>query len=171
MTMLNKPCHNLTLDDLVQKHGTTLTLDVTWLKYLGEKQHTRRSHICWPPFPSQLVYFCDSIRHCRKAGLHRLHAAMQAVEKDYLLVGLANDLESFFQIMEKLMPHFFEGATKIFTNQNVNSSKDTKTHNKKSANTKTQAFLRTMLKEDYVFYKFVQQRFFNIKQKILRRSQ
>ncbi len=170
-SMLNKPCHNVTLDDLVHKHVSTLTLDVTWLKYLGENQHTRRSHICWPPFPSQLVYFCDSIRHCRKAGPHRLHAAMRAVEIDYLLVGLADDLKSFFQILEKLMPHFFEGATKIFVNQNANSSKDSKTHNKKSVYSETQVFLKKMMKEDYVFYKFVQQRFFNIKQKIIRRSQ
>ncbi len=106
--------------------------------------------MCWPPFSSQLVYFCDSIRHCKRAGPNRLQAALRAVDMDYLLVGLADDLKSFFRILETLMPNFFEGATKIFMNQNIGSSKDTKTHNKKSVNPETQAFLRTLLKEDYL---------------------
>ena len=168
--LLNKPCHNVTLDNLVLRFGSSLTTDVTWLKYLGEKQHTRRSHKCWPPFSSQLVYFCDSIKQCRMAGPHRLKAALRAVEKDYLLVGLSHDLVSFVQILEVLMPHFFKGSTEIFRRKKIGSTKDTKTHNKKTVTKKTQAFLRTILKDDYVFYKFVQQRFFNIKQNVLGES-
>ena len=55
----------------------------------------------------------------------------------------------------------------------VSISKDTQTYNKKSLtkDIDTQAFLKTILKDDYVFYKFVRQRFFNIKQKVLGRSQ
>ncbi len=39
---------------------------------------------------------------------------MHAVESDYLVVGLSEDLHSFLLVLEALLPHFFTGATQAF---------------------------------------------------------
>ncbi len=50
----------------------------------------------------------------RYAGSQRLQHALRAVNKNFLLVGMTENIPDFMEALELLLPHFFTGAKDIF---------------------------------------------------------
>ncbi len=50
----------------------------------------------------------------RKATPFRLQTALRALHRDFLLVGVAENLPDYMEALELLLPHFFRGARDAF---------------------------------------------------------
>ncbi len=50
----------------------------------------------------------------RHAGSQRLQQALRIVNKNFLLVGMTENIPDFMEALELLLPHFFTGARDIF---------------------------------------------------------
>lgn len=67
----------------------------------------RHQRSCSLIVPSQITSFCELGEACsRKLATARVHAS-------YLLVGLTEELEMTMEVLEKMLPRFFRGATNI----------------------------------------------------------
>lgn len=65
------------------------------------------SHNCTMTVPSQIKSFCEDGEKCSRA------LATARARDSYLLVGLTEELEMTMKVMEKMLPHFFRGVTRI----------------------------------------------------------
>jgi dermatan/chondrotin sulfate uronyl 2-O-sulfotransferase UST len=108
-----------------------------------------------------LRYFCR-ITECRGGDEQELlQIAKQNVERYYTVVGITEDLESFFQLLEHYFPEMFRGAVDVYRTtapQNVDVNKAS--HALTNATTD---LLRKQLGHEYEFYEFVKQRFMKAK--------
>ena len=109
-----------------------------------------------------LQLFCGHGPSCKKDSSHSLQIAKQNVMKYYRVVGLTEDIESFFKLLEIYYPDMFRDAVNIYRNQpsrNVDSKK--KDH---ELTQDTIQRLKFELHLEYKFYEFIKQRFYIAKQ-------
>lgn len=112
---------------------------------------------------TMLLYFCGNEPQCKIYGRYALVRAKQNVEQYYTVLGLTEDLRSFFKLLELHYPRMFMGGSKRFKKVaplNVNSKRP-----KKKIKETTRQKLRDVLQHEYEFYDFVQQRLHLAKQK------
>ena len=90
------------------------------------------------------------------------------VEKNYLFVGVLEELPLSLNILEHLLPHFFKGALDLNNEEAALKMKaETVTNNKKPASEETRRFLKeeTSLSLEYELYDFVLDRIKRIQNK------
>ena len=111
-----------------------------------------------------LQYFCSSSDHCWRSKKHRdagqnnaLQVAKRNVARYYKVVGITEEMESFFALLEYNYPDLFQGAVEVYrntTSRNVDEKKSS--HPLKPS---TRAIMQRVLKYEVEFYSFVKQRF------------
>ncbi|XP_071829610.1 heparan sulfate 2-O-sulfotransferase 1-like isoform X2 [Apostichopus japonicus] len=100
----------------------------------------------------------------RKKGPKR---AKQNIKDNYLFVGTTEDYDGFLQVLEKLLPDMFHGATVFYRNLKRRSYwKLTETLNKTGPSETVKRALRAELHLEYELYDFIKQEFENLKQKL-----
>ena len=92
-----------------------------------------------------------------------LNKAKTIVEEKYSVIGILEDLESTFSVLQAYVPKFFRNAKEIFKD---NESNLTLTHTnknpiKKPINNQTRTFLEKKFSVEIEFYEFCKQRLYN----------
>ena len=77
------------------------------------------------------------------------------MEAYYSLVGMTNDLDRYFELLEVLLPSFFAGASSIFKNEHRNKN----SHAPIKSSTMKAMLKIPAIQAEFEFYHFVQQRF------------
>ncbi|KAK2148831.1 hypothetical protein LSH36_480g01049 [Paralvinella palmiformis] len=95
-----------------------------------------------------------------------LQVAKQHVEDTYLLVGLTEDIPSFLEMLELLLPHLFCNSTAIYYEIESEAKQIYKTSFKREISEGTRRLLKNYLRYHIDFYQFVKQRFYNIVDKV-----
>ena len=91
------------------------------------------------------------------------------MEESYLFVGVLEEMPKSLQILERLLPHFFDGASELAQSEASQEMRDqTLTLNKKPASEETRKFLKeeTSLGLEYELYDFVLQHLHRISKKL-----
>ena len=109
-----------------------------------------------------LGYFCSLQQKCDPGSRSTLQIAKHHVAKYYRVIGVTEDLESFFQLLEYEYPEMFTGALHVFRNTTSRNVDDKKSSHK--VDTLTRKILKDTLSNEYEFYEFVKQRLENAKQ-------
>ena len=107
---------------------------------------------CSLAVPSQMVQFCEPDARCDLA------TAMRAVASSYALVGMTEDLPRTLMLLERLVPRFFGGASRLRTNV-VRPTTKNANHTVAAA---TQQLIRARAPnydEEVEFYSYVRARF------------
>ncbi|RMX54569.1 hypothetical protein pdam_00004589 [Pocillopora damicornis] len=113
-----------------------------------------------------IPYFCGHEAFCRRPTELALRQAKINVIKNYLVVGVTEELEDFLFVLERLLPEFFSGVLNIYRtpDDNLNSKMtSTKTVNKIGPSPEVQQIMKKHLQLEYDFYEFVKERFHRLK--------
>lgn len=113
-----------------------------------------------------IPYFCGHEAFCRRPTELALRQAKINVIRNYLVVGVTEELEDFLFVLEKLLPEFFSGVLNIYRtpDDNLNSKMtSTKTVNKIGPSPEVQQIMKKHLQLEYDFYEFVKERFHRLK--------
>ena len=69
---------------------------------------------------SQIPFFCGDSEVCRTIGSRdALEQAKNNIVKNFVMVGILEDLDMTHAVMECLMPHLFKGLVKEHSKQNL----------------------------------------------------
>lgn len=136
----------------------------------GRRQETiddcveKQRHECMKPYWQVVPYFCGNSPGCSSRSQWAVDKAKANIENSYLFVGLIEELDLSLDILENLLPRYFDNARGIYhmNPENAKVKKDTQTNNKKPTSEITKKFLReeTSLKLEYDLYDFVKDRFY-----------
>ena len=111
---------------------------------------------------NMLMFFCGMHQNCSSNKLfHTLSIAKQNVQKYYGVVGIMEDMESYFQLLEARYPQLFSGATTVYRNATARNVNTKFSHSMKET---TRLRLHEFLKCEYDFYRFIKQRLYEAKQ-------
>lgn len=118
-----------------------------------------RLRLKWFSFKSALITNLSCTFHCRpfntKGALER---AKYAVETQYAVVGVLEDLNTTLAVFEKYIPRFFAGATEIYYNEIKNFNKINKNNFKPPVSEEVKNLVRQNFSREIEFYKFCKQR-------------
>lgn len=87
-----------------------------------------------------------------------LERAKYAVETQYAVVGVLEDLNTTLAVFEKYIPRFFAGATEIYYNEIKNFNKINKNNFKPPVSEEVKNLVRQNFTREIEFYKFCKQR-------------
>lgn len=87
-----------------------------------------------------------------------LERAKFAVETQYSVVGVLEDLNTTLAVFEKYIPRFFAGATEIYYNEIKNFNKINKNNFKPPVSEEVKNLVRQNFSREIEFYKFCKQR-------------
>lgn len=113
-----------------------------------------------------IPFFCGQEAFCRNPSELALQQAKLNVIRNYLLVGVTEELEDFLIVLERLLPEFFTGILKIYKTPGdalQNKIMTTKTMKKKGPSPEVARIMKKNLKLEYDFYNFVKNRFDRMK--------
>eukprot|EP00736_Rhodelphis_marinus_P004825 Rmarinus@m.10751 len=77
-------------------------------------------------FNPMLRYFCGKDPWCQDGSRQGLHQAKRNIRDHFAVVGLSDRFGEFTQVLERVLPEFFSGASVVasdFARRNVNQSK------------------------------------------------
>ena len=110
-----------------------------------------------------IPFFCGQDNRCKKPSDWSLSRAMANVERYYLAVGLTEEIDNTLRVFEKLLPDFFKGAAKLFT-ESTNSK--TATKYRYTPSPQAGEIMRKRLRYEYTFYYYIKERFDKLKTKL-----
>lgn len=87
-----------------------------------------------------------------------LERAKYAVETQYAVVGVLEDLNTTLAVFEKYIPRFFAGATEIYYNEIKNFNKINQNNFKPPVSEEVKNLVRQNFSREIEFYKFCKQR-------------
>lgn len=110
-------------------------------------------------------FVCSLVWVCLNYFPHRpfntkgaLERAKFAVETQYAVVGVLEDLNTTLAVFEKYIPRFFAGATEIYYNEIKNFNKINKNSFKPPVSEEVKNLVRQNFSREIEFYKFCKQR-------------
>ncbi|XP_076034814.1 uronyl 2-sulfotransferase homolog pip-like [Oratosquilla oratoria] len=105
-----------------------------------------------------ITFFCGQHPACMEIGnVGALQRAKRHVENYYSVVGIMEEFELSFKVLEGYVPRFFKGAAEVFR-RNDTEMHYNKGNVKYNITEETKERLRQMLALDIEFYEFVKQR-------------
>ncbi|XP_068199018.1 uronyl 2-sulfotransferase a isoform X2 [Antennarius striatus] len=114
-----------------------------------------------------IPYFCGQHPQCREPGVWALEKAKQHVMENYLLVGILEELEDVFLMLERLLPHYFTGVLSIYKSNDFKKMGNmTGTVRKHTPTLEALQVLYNRMHFEYEFYNFVRDQFHLLKKKI-----
>ncbi|XP_022094824.1 uronyl 2-sulfotransferase-like [Acanthaster planci] len=108
-----------------------------------------------------IPFFCGQRKECRRPSQWALDEAKLNVEKHFVVVGILEDLESSFRVLEKALPQFFTGAVKLLLepdDKQALKNASTTTKYKEKPSKEAAAIMKKLMYYEYEFYKFVKDR-------------
>uniref|UniRef100_H2ZJG2 Sulfotransferase n=1 Tax=Ciona savignyi TaxID=51511 RepID=H2ZJG2_CIOSA len=126
----------------------------------------RRRQECIKPYWQVVPYFCGQDAGCMTRSQWAVEKAKQNIKKNYVFVGILEDLDNSLKIMEAILPSYFNDALHVYHNpENERMKHETHTRNKKDTSTAARDFLKseTSLKLEYDLYEFVKSEMENLK--------
>ncbi|ELU01375.1 hypothetical protein CAPTEDRAFT_206336, partial [Capitella teleta] len=123
-------------------------------------------------FMKMLYYFCGQDPRCwfDKSRSWTLAKAKQNLVKYYSVVGIVEDMDSFFYALEKRMPRFFKGAFGLFGRYGSSLKEAYKTKGKIYPSEEVRTIMKKNMPEAFELYYFVKQRFHNLLDKLMESS-
>ena len=115
-------------------------------------------------YRSQMMFFCGNNIECSLFNSKKvLNLAKNIVEEKYSVVGILEDLESTFTVLQNYVPKFFRNAKNIFkeNDSNLTLTHTNKNPMKKPIEDKTRRFLEKKFSVEIEFYEFCKQRLYN----------
>ncbi|XP_072044500.1 uronyl 2-sulfotransferase-like [Amphiura filiformis] len=117
-------------------------------------------------FSNILRFFCGTHPKCSTDLNWSLNEAKKHVEEEYLIVGLLEDYEATFRLMEILAPSLFKGImTDYHAAERRKESERYRTNFKMPISAEVRAILRKKLDLTYQFYDFVKTKLELLKKK------
>ncbi|XP_033124470.1 uronyl 2-sulfotransferase-like isoform X1 [Anneissia japonica] len=109
--------------------------------------------------------------YLRLPGRTPLEMAKLNVERDFIVVGVLEELDDTFAVLEKMLPRFFTGAVEYLRSPDTSSAGNTFTRNRSATVTKHKEVpsdeVRTILLKqmslEYEFYYYIKDRFQKLK--------
>lgn len=130
---------------------TTLTLDECVLA---------NNPACMAPseYFTLIPWFCGHYEFCTIPTIHALQAAKRNVVKYFPVVGYVENIQEFYQVAEKVYPHYFPGLPDMGAQVANESSLHANLHKIIPSNI-TRDIIMEKLGLEYDFYKFIKERF------------
>ncbi|MFH4973725.1 hypothetical protein AB6A40_000434 [Gnathostoma spinigerum] len=122
----------------------------------------------------QIPYFCGTHHFCSEVGSERaLAVAKQNLVNHYLVVGLTEKLREFIEVLEKVLPKFFNGALKHFDSLNERRSHLRSTKKKIPPNEATLEIVRSnvVYQMELDFYNFASDQFNVVRSRMMNHDQ
>ncbi|KAJ8044846.1 Heparan sulfate 2-O-sulfotransferase 1 [Holothuria leucospilota] len=107
-------------------------------------------------------HFCGYDTHPCKAEVHSKKAFNKAVtniERNYVVIGIMEDYDSFLRVLEKVLPEYFGGALSIYHQQKKDTLSKMKTKNKTTVSRRTKKILSKQMTAEYKLYNYLKARF------------
>ncbi|XP_078734345.1 uronyl 2-sulfotransferase [Lampetra fluviatilis] len=112
-------------------------------------------------------YFCGQDPRCRVPSSWALKRAKDNVVQYYLLVGILEELEDTLLVLERLLPHYFSDALKIYSDPDYfGLGNGTSSLKKQLPSRRALQVLYQRLGYEYDFYYFVRDQFHLLKRKL-----
>ena len=129
-------------------------------KQSGDSVAVSIGHFCGCTLNQEVVRFCGYDRRCTSDPEFALSQA-KANLRDYIAVGLTEQLVEFFQVLEKLLPNMLKGISRIYyENEEIqNTIRVSKTFSKDRPSEEVLQKLRALAVREYEFYDLVVERF------------
>ena len=113
----------------------------------------------------QIAFFCGHEYFCEfptspEEARRALNQAKKNVESNYLVVGMTEDLQTFFRVLEKLLPRFFSSASRTFKLADKSLHGQFETKKKVVLNAESKEIMNVEFIYDYEFYAFIRKRFY-----------
>ncbi|XP_071955019.1 uronyl 2-sulfotransferase-like [Antedon mediterranea] len=116
-----------------------------------------------------IPFFCGQSPQCRFQDRTPLEIAKKNVERDFIVVGILDELENTFAVLEKMLPRFFAGAVDYMRapgNTYSRNRSSTMTNYKESPSPEVHAVLMQQMSLEYEFYHFIKERFEQLKSQL-----
>uniref|UniRef100_UPI00358DED7B uronyl 2-sulfotransferase isoform X2 n=1 Tax=Myxine glutinosa TaxID=7769 RepID=UPI00358DED7B len=114
-----------------------------------------------------IPYFCGQDPRCREPGIWALSQAKENLMRNYLLVGILEELEDTLLLLQRLLPHFFKNAASIYNDPAyLMLGNDTVTMKKASPSLPALQMLHERMRWEYDFYYFARDQFNLMKHKM-----
>uniref|UniRef100_A0A8C4RA49 Uronyl 2-sulfotransferase n=1 Tax=Eptatretus burgeri TaxID=7764 RepID=A0A8C4RA49_EPTBU len=114
-----------------------------------------------------IPYFCGQDPRCREPGIWALTQAKENVMRNYLLVGILEELEDTLLLLQRLLPHYFKNAASIYNDPAyLMLGNDTVTVKKASPSLPALQVLHERMRWEYDFYYFARDQFNLMKHKM-----
>ena len=110
---------------------------------------------------TNLQYFCGHGKMCTEDTEAAFSRAVRNIEKHYTVVGIAEDLDSFFQLIQFHFPTMFEGAHRIYR-ETLSRNVDPNHTSRQIADT-TKEMFKKIRRYEIKLYNLIKQRFHNEK--------
>jgi len=115
----------------------------------------------------QVPFFCGSSVHCWDPGSHwALEQAKANLINNYLVVGVTEDFESFVEVLEFLLPEFFQGSMAYLSETGKAHIKKTKHKDPVSVETKKLMQSSAIYRMELEFYNFALKHFKTMKKMV-----
>ncbi|CRK94723.1 CLUMA_CG008223, isoform A [Clunio marinus] len=107
----------------------------------------------------QTLFFCGHEDECTPFNSESaLERAKYAVETQYSVVGILEDMDTTLTVFEKYIPQFFAGASEIYHNEIQKFNKINKNSFKSPVSEEVKNLLRQNFSREIEFYNFCKQR-------------
>ncbi|XP_072036477.1 uronyl 2-sulfotransferase-like [Amphiura filiformis] len=108
-------------------------------------------------------FFCGQHKYCRIPSKLALNQAIRNVEKEYLFVGILEELEDSLSVLDRLLPSMFKGALEHYLHPvgedtNLDRSRTTTLHKKKPS-PEAEKIMKEEMVIEYQFYNYVRNKF------------
>ncbi|CAL8252280.1 unnamed protein product [Merluccius merluccius] len=108
----------------------------------------------------QIPFFCGHHSECWNVGSRwALEEAKANLVREYLLVGLTEELEDFVMILEAVLPRFFKGASQLYRTGKKSHLRKTTEKKPPAEETITKLHQSDIWKMENEFYEFAQEQF------------
>lgn len=110
-------------------------------------------------FRRQTVWFCGHDPECMPFNTQEvLERSKYAVETQYSVVGVLEDMKTTLAVFEKYIPRFFAGASEIYFSDMKEFKEINKNNFKPPMNDETKQLLRKNFTREIEFYEFCKKR-------------
>ncbi|XP_026675255.1 heparan sulfate 2-O-sulfotransferase pipe isoform X2 [Ceratina calcarata] len=109
----------------------------------------------------QTLFFCGHSEKCTPFNtVGALERAKMAVEKDYAVVGVLEDLNTTLTVLENYIPEFFRGATEVYYDESNAFTRINRNLFKPSVSEEVKDLVRSNFTREIEFYQFCRQRLY-----------
>jgi len=116
----------------------------------------------------QIPFFCGTAPQCWDPGSEwALAQAKHNLVNKYLLVGVTEELDTFVEVLEELIPNFFSGAKQFLMQSGKSHIKRTRHKDEVSEKTSQKMKKTRIWKLENEFYNFAHKNFHAVKQTVL----
>jgi len=140
-----------------ERHGSNMTRCITnklpECVYQGTVPQYQRLYRA----DSQITWFCGTSEACRTLGHpDSVQLAIANIERDFLVVGVLEEMEKTIVVMECLMPEFLTGLGQLWADNQVHANTAHAEHD--AVGEEARKILKDELENEYILYHYIRRR-------------